>query len=178
MDLLRGPHAPQAKAGHMAVARKLHGVLSLVNQMARSLFLPRKLSIMKLVTETHPQVHLLHGHDEPAAGPAHDEWLPALRDAGMVVLVGEMVLPLYSMATVSRLGMEGARLAMAWTRLTRPAEPEVLDPETEIIPSDELDMEPEPQQDEPEHKGLWDVAWITDLRSTGEGQKTRRSQAA
>ena len=175
MDLLRGPHAPlPARNGrHMAVARQLHGVQSLVNQMARSLFLPRKFSIMKLVTETPPQVSLLHGHQELSSGPAHEQWLPALRDAGMVVLVGGMVLPLYSMATVHKLGMEGARLAMAWTRLERPAE-EQADQQAE--PQADPPME-EPQQDAPKN-GQWDVAWIQDLRSPTSRSQGKSSRAS
>ena len=185
MDLLRGQHEPSlASTGrHMAVARQLHAVLSLVNQMARSLFLPRRFSIMKLVTETPAQVLLLHGHQVLSRGPAREQWLPALRDAGTVVLVGEMVLPLYSMATVAKLGMEGARLAMAWTRLERPVEePQVRLESTNATAAMDLSPLASPPggaEDGDPDDALWEVAWVRDLRSPAASQKqTRRSQAA
>ena len=184
MELLRGqqsPPPPRARR-HMTEARQLHGVMSLVNQMARSLFLPRRFSIMKLITETPPQVYLLHGHKEFSRGPAHEDWLPALRDAGSVVLVGEMVLPLYSMTTIRKLGMEGARLAMAWTRLERPAEEEPADQQV-VLPRAHIGRPVQDAQGEAanvsEDMGLWDVSWIQNLRaSESKAPKKKRSQAA
>ncbi len=165
-DLLRAaPEPPPARPGrHMAVARQLHGVLALVNHMSRSLFLPRRFSIMKLITEAPARVYLLHGHGELSSGPAREEWLPALRDAGSVVLVGDMVLPLYSMATIQKLGMEGARLAMAWTRLERPDDEE----DTLVDAEPQAEAEPEPSCEDTDNRnddeGLWDVAWVKSFR--------------
>lgn len=102
----------------MALARKLREVLALVNNMARSLFLPRKLTLLSLASERPAMVILMHGaHESPHTGPARAQWMPALKDAGTAVLVEDAVLPLYPLATIIRLGMEGARLAMAWSRL-------------------------------------------------------------
>lgn len=170
-DLLREtPEPPPARPGrHMAVARQLHGVLALVNHMVRGLFLPRRFSIMKLITEEPPRVYLLHGHGELSSGPARDEWLTALRDASSVVLVGDMVLPLYSMATIQKLGMEGARLAMAWTRLERPAAEvdTLVEPEPEAADEAEV-LSREQDADGSTDDGLWDVAWVRDLRAPAE----------